>query len=313
MKCEKCNLETNNGGCFAKHKKSCDKVNENLDKIIEEYKNGKSMKSIIVEYKVSFNLINRIFKKSNIHIRNKEEAPKGNGGHRHTEETKIKMSNSRKKMLKDNPEKHNWKLNNKFKSVPCENFKKKLNSMSIHYIPEMTISDDRFFSIDIALPEYKIGIEINGNQHYENDGSLKEYYQHRHDYIESLGWILHEIHYSICFDMDNMEKVINNIVNKSDKLYEFDYNQYLNDRLSKKEYKCECGKIRKYKYSKLCRDCGIKVNALSRRKIINRPSLESLEADIEKIGYCATGRKYVVSDASIRKWIKFYKKSVILG
>jgi transposase-like protein len=29
---------------------------------------------------------------------------------------------------------------------------------------------------------------------------------------------------------------------------------------------------------------------------------------VENIGYSATGRKYGVSDNSIRKWIKMYKK-----
>lgn len=30
--------------------------------------------------------------------------------------------------------------------------------------------DDRSFSLDIAFPEKKIGIEVNGNQHYERNG-----------------------------------------------------------------------------------------------------------------------------------------------
>ena len=30
----------------------------------------------------------------------------------------------------------------------------------------------------------RIGIEINGNQHYERNGKLKKYYQDRHDHIE---------------------------------------------------------------------------------------------------------------------------------
>ena len=41
----------------------------------------------------------------------------------------------------------------------------------------------------------------------------------------------------------------------------------------------------------------------SQRKV-ERPSSEILLADIDKLGYSGTGRKYGVSDNSIRKWIK---------
>ena len=48
--------------------------------------------------------------------------------------------------------------------------------------------------------------------------------------------------------------------------------------------------------------------SLSQRKV-KRPSYEQLLYDIEELGYCGTGRKYGVSDNSIRKWVKFYKQN----
>ena len=41
-----------------------------------------------------------------------------------------------------------------------------------------------------------------------------------------------------------------------------------------------------------------------KQRKVERPSLEQLKEDIENIGYSGTGRKYGVSDNSIRKWIK---------
>lgn len=41
---------------------------------------------------------------------------------------------------------------------------------------------------------------------------------------------------------------------------------------------------------------------------VDRPSLDVLIKDINEIGYSATGRKYGVSDNSIRKWVKIYEK-----
>lgn len=69
--------------------------------------------------------------------------------------------------------------------------------------------------------------------------------------------------------------------------------------------KCGC-KITKYSIHKMCRSCFNKSrdHSYDCRKIKDRPSIEILTKDILEIGYCATGRKYGVSDNAIRKWIK---------
>jgi predicted small secreted protein len=64
---------------------------------------------------------------------------------------------------------------------------------------------------------------------------------------------------------------------------------------------CKCGK-EIYKSSKMCLDC----NSKKSRKV-ERPSYIKIISDIEEIGYTATGRKYGVSDNSIRKWIRNYE------
>jgi|LakMenEpi03Aug12_release.lakeMendotaPanAssembly.Ray.scaffolds.fasta_scaffold412870_2 hypothetical protein len=46
---------------------------------------------------------------------------------------------------------------------------------------------------------------------------------------------------------------------------------------------------------------------VSRRKT-NRPSYVVLVEDVKNYGYTKTGKKYGVSDNSIRKWIKYYEK-----
>ena len=43
-------------------------------------------------------------------------------------------------------------------------------------------------------------------------------------------------------------------------------------------------------------------------RVKERPTYEELQKDIIELGYVATGKKYDVSDNSIRKWIKFYEK-----
>lgn len=129
--------------------------------------------------------------------------------HSHTNESKKLLSTSRKKYLKENPDKHVWKRSTKFKSKPCENVKHYLNKNNIEFIEEYSPIEDRFYSIDIAFPNKKLGIEINGNQHYNSDGTLSEYYRERHDKICALGWNLIEVHYSLCFNEENIEKIFN--------------------------------------------------------------------------------------------------------
>jgi len=126
----------------------------------------------------------------------------------HTSESKNKISTARKKYLLENPDKHPWKRSDKFVSVPCENFKKFLTANGIHFVSEYSPLDDRSFSIDIAFPDLKIGIEINGNQHYDREGNLLSYYQERHDTIEGAGWVLHEFHYANFFDDVKMRKIL---------------------------------------------------------------------------------------------------------
>lgn len=41
-----------------------------------------------------------------------------------------------------------------------------------------------------------------------------------------------------------------------------------------------------------------------KRKVENRPSKEQILKEVEETNYCAVGRKYGVSDAAIRKWLK---------
>jgi hypothetical protein len=89
-------------------------------------------------------------------------------------------------------------------------------------------------------------------------------------------------------------------------------NQLKNElRMHIKNNKKEEVKIKKHSN---CQDCNknITLNSLrcnncskiNRRKVKNRPPKSQLQDEVNKMGYCATGRKYGVSDNAIRKWMK---------
>ena len=62
---------------------------------------------------------------------------------------------------------------------------------------------------------------------------------------------------------------------------------------------CACGEI-KWKSSKTCNKC----RGLSQRKIKDRPDKKILLKELETNNYVQVGKKYGVSDNTIRKWIK---------
>ncbi len=214
-----------------------------------------------------------------------------------SDETKRKLSNIRKEWLRNNPEKHPWKNNNKFKSVPCETLKNKLKDRNMLFQEEIRPLENRFYSIDIAFIDKGIGLEVNGNQHYDNT-ELKPYYKNRKNEIEKNGWRLYDIHYTKVYDDDFVNDLIRMINGESIIL---DLKFKIN--IEKPIYKCKCGNILK---SNKTGDC-VKCSRFKKRKV-ERPSYDQLINNIKSLGYLGTGRKYGVSDNCIRKWIKYYEK-----
>lgn len=78
-------------------------------------------------------------------------------------------------------------------------------------------------------------------------------------------------------------------------------NHYYKNSYVKKMYYCECGE-QITKDSKKCKKCF----DIEQRKV-ERPSYEQLIQDIRETNYIKTGKKYGVSDNTIRKWIKKYQ------
>lgn len=84
-------------------------------------------------------------------------------------------------------------------------------------------------------------------------------------------------------------------------LKQFDHIQY------KKEKEISiCPKCNKNEKEKRA-DCCVKCYKISIRTV-DRPSFDTLEDEVAKNGWLKTGRKYGVSDNTIRKWVRWYVK-----
>ena len=125
-----------------------------------------------------------------------------------SKESIKKISDGRKKWLKENPDKHPWRRKEKFVSIPCEQLKTYLRDIGISFEEEVIVSNERNYSVDILIPSKNLIIEVNGNQHYNKAGKLKPYYQDRHDHISSLGWKVLEVHYTMAFNHNLIKRII---------------------------------------------------------------------------------------------------------
>lgn len=138
-------------------------------------------------------------------------------GKSHDKEFKEKISHKVKKWYKNNPDSHPWKNKDKFKSQPCEKLKQKLQDEGFTFEEEFQPLTNRFFSIDIAFPKKKFGIEVNGKQHYKNYNSIEkvqlgikglgDYYQKRHKILEENGWKILELYYKEVFNPNITKKI----------------------------------------------------------------------------------------------------------
>lgn len=74
----------------------------------------------------------------------------------------------------------------------------------------------------------------------------------------------------------------------------------------KNKYFCpDCGKEVSKKGCR-CLSCATKINNFKMRKVKDRPSREQLKEEIRTNSFCSIGKKYGVSDNTIRKWCKSY-------
>lgn len=147
-------------------------------------------------------------KKFEVSQKTRDKLSKVSTGRLHSEQTKKNLSEKRKKWLRENPDSHPWKRKDKFISVPCESLKKSLKERGIAFQEEYSPLQDRFFSIDIAFPEIRLAIEVNGEQHYNRSGTLHRYYQERQNLLESAGWKVLQLRSRKCFSKETVEEII---------------------------------------------------------------------------------------------------------
>ena len=214
-----------------------------------------------------------------------------------SDETKLKISLSRKKYLLENTDKVPYLLNHSSKeSYPEKYFTELFDRENIIVEKKYRIG---LYELDFCISDKKIDIEIDGNQHY-NDEKIVQSDIRRNEFLIKNGWDIIRINWShyqkSTFEEKNkyiieLKKYLNNLIDEKPTLK-------IIQTPSGKDI-CGCGKF-KYKKSKKCLDC---YHTNSRK--IQRPTLGCLLEEIKELGYRGTGKKHNVSDNAIRKWVKY--------
>jgi len=301
-KCDLCDKEFENRHAIIAHKKGCGKAKKkrNYKKPKEErittckfcgYENENYFKlgGHVTTCKLNPNYENRIVRLTEI---GKDK--------KHTEETKKKISIARIKYLTENPDKVPYLLNHSSKeSYPEKYFTEVFENEGLLITKKYRI---KLYELDFCIPEKKIDIEIDGNQHYYDD-KIVESDKRRTKFLEENGWDIIRINWanyqSMTYEgksdyVKELKGYINRLTNEKPTISIV--------KTKKGKDLCKCGE-QKWKSSKICGKC----NTITQRKV-ERPPFEQLIKEVEELGYCGVGRKYGVSDNSIKKWIKAYKK-----
>jgi len=128
----------------------------------------------------------------------------------HSEETKKKISEHRIKFLRENPDKVPYKLNHysKGRSYAEEYWKIVLDTNNIIYEEQYQVGT---YHLDFALPNLKIDLEIDGDQHHL-DKRVVESDKRRNIYLENLGWTVIRVKWSDYKKLEDKKSYVNNII-----------------------------------------------------------------------------------------------------
>jgi len=268
----------------------------NWKEIQKYYDEGNTWKDISKKYKISIGSISKASKNNLLISRNASESMIvyfKNNTRTLSEETKKKISESRKKYLMQNPDKVPYKLNHYSKgpSYP-ETYFDEIFQSKFKYEKYLQIG---YYHIDFAITTKKIAIEVDGDQHYL-DEKIVESDKRKNKYLIDKGWDIIRIKWSDYQKMKRLEKekYVHELVN------------YVNHLISIKpeikilpKYICKCGN-KMSKTGKVCTKC----SHFNQRRVKDRPAKEELILMIKNSSLEAVGRKYGITGNAVKKWLK---------
>lgn len=294
MECNICNKQLKTKWNMDIHKIKCEYLNSIKDEVIDLYLNHNfSSKDLRNKFGGQTKDIKNILGNN---VRSSSEAQKIKAKKyvfKHTEQSKQKLRTARLKFMKDNPDKTAWRKANL--SYPEKLFLNKLIELNWgeKYRIEREFSVFPYF-VDFAFVNEMVAVEIDGSQHLLPDRVKSD--KKKEELLISLGWhVVRVTENEVKTNLNNFMNELYLILNSKEKV----------NKVSFGVFKCVGKKyIRVKRNENGLSDKQIE-NSLKQRKV-ERPSLEQLIKEIKLSNYCDVGKKYNVTDNTIRKWFIYY-------
>lgn len=168
---------------------------ETLKAIQSYYDNLYSLRDIEKEFKISYMRLVTLNKRGFLNFDNSEErrnrlVRKKSKGRKHSEETKKRISENRKKWIKENPDKSPYLMSHKSRgeTYPERYFREWLEKENIPFQQEYRF---KLFAFDFLVNE-RVDLEIDGGQH-KNDKRIIEHDIKRDTKTQEAGFVVYRI------------------------------------------------------------------------------------------------------------------------
>ena len=295
LKCKICDKEILNMGALIMHEKVCEKIFIYKEEIKKLYINDFfSIRELCIKFNISKGIISEILGSS---VRTYSESVKiGKKKYplTHTDESIKKIREKRLDFMKKYPEKTSWRQKNI--SYPELIFIEKIAQIGwdkkYSIIREFSVFP---FYIDFAFINEMVAVEVDGSQHLLDDRKKKD--EIKDKLLNLKGWsVVRVSEKEIKKNIDEVFLKLEDILVSlhKEKKYEFGVLQLPKTR--EKKIRLENGLTKS------------EIDRMIKARKIERPPYDELKKLVENYGFLETGRKYGVSDNSIRKWLKFYVK-----
>lgn len=213
---------------------------------------------------------------------------------KHSEETKMKIRIKRLQYMKEHPENTAWRQSNE--SYPEKCFQMYLidRGYDKKYLIQKEYSIFPYF-IDFAFVDIKLAIEIDGSQHLEPERLEKD--KKKDELLISMNWkVIRIAEYIVKSDWTAIDQVLLPIFSNQ-KVSQWQRVGIISEPRSKI-------KIPRNKFGRTEKQTIIDYK---QRKVKNRPDKEELLQLITTFSFVEVGKKYGVTDNTIRKWCKIYQ------
>ncbi len=293
LKCKLCERVLPNSGSLIVHLKACEKIFPLRDEIRRSYTYDLcSIRDLAKTYNLGIGVVARILGPLARDYSESGKIAKKKYPLKHSEETKDKIRKKRLDFMKRNPEKTSWRQKNI--SYPESIFITKMNNIGwdkkYSIVREFSVFP---FFIDFAFMNERVAVEIDGSQHLLEDRKKKD--EMKDNLLTSKGWTIIRItEHEIKKNIDAVIRDLEIILSSSSKNKRYDFGILKSPKTRVKKERLENG-LTASEFEKM----------VEKRKV-ERPSYDELKKLVDTYGYVATGRKYGVSDNSIRKWLRFY-------